>query len=175
MRVFFAIELEESLKEYLYSLQQEIIKYTKKGVFTRKDNFHITVKFMGELEKSQVLAISKVMHLIPKEEQTVEITTNGLGCFQRGLKSILWLGIEKNPKLYKLQKKLDEIIETFGYEPDNKAYQPHITLGRQIVFTDDFQIVKRLFSNQKYMSSKGSLSLMESTRVNGILTYSKIL
>lgn len=175
MRVFFAMELEESLKDDLYSMQQEIKKYTKTGVFSRKENFHITVKFMGEMKREEVLAISKAINLIPKEEQSVEITTEELGCFQRGLKAVLWMGIDNNPALNKLQKKLDGIIETFGYERESRAFHPHITLGRQVAFRKNFDEIKALSSSQKHMVCEGRLCLMESKRIDGTLTYSKVM
>ena len=48
MRVFYAIKFSDYVKQALTDSLEEIKKHTVRGSFTAKDNFHITLLFVGE-------------------------------------------------------------------------------------------------------------------------------
>ena len=54
MRVFIAIDFEEEVKDYLDGIQNIIKENSRHGNFTQKENYHITLRFMGEVNKSDV-------------------------------------------------------------------------------------------------------------------------
>ncbi len=48
MRTFIAIELEEEVKDALEGAQQQAAELCRKGNYTPKENFHLTLHFLGE-------------------------------------------------------------------------------------------------------------------------------
>ncbi|MEQ6360665.1 RNA 2',3'-cyclic phosphodiesterase, partial [Thermoanaerobacter thermohydrosulfuricus] len=67
MRAFVGIDIGEKTIEQIVRFQETLKNYTVKGRWTYKDNFHITLKFLGEIE---VEAISKI-------EDAVKVAVKG--------------------------------------------------------------------------------------------------
>jgi 2''-5'' RNA ligase len=61
MRVFIAIEFEQPIKDYLNRIQKQIMSYSTDGNFSRPENFHLTLKFIGEVEPSFLGNITAAM------------------------------------------------------------------------------------------------------------------
>ncbi|HOA81090.1 MAG TPA: 2'-5' RNA ligase family protein [Defluviitaleaceae bacterium] len=59
MRVFIAIDFNNRLKDYLKEKQDELRKYCTKGNFTHKENFHLTIVFIGEVNEGEIIKIKK--------------------------------------------------------------------------------------------------------------------
>lgn len=168
MRVFFAIEFEEEIKEYIYEKLLDVKKKSIKGSFSRKENIHLTLKFMGEVSNSEMKELSQVIDLVVSQKSSFILKMNRLGKFDRGNQCILWIGLEKSEALFNLYKELEEMLWKLGYEKESRGFAPHITLGRQVTlksneFFSDIPISKRIKIKK--------ISLMESTRVKGVLTY----
>ena len=51
MRTFIAIELEEETKAQLAEVQAEAEKLCRRGNYTPKENFHLTLHFLGEVQE----------------------------------------------------------------------------------------------------------------------------
>ncbi|MEM0379320.1 MAG: RNA 2',3'-cyclic phosphodiesterase [Nanopusillaceae archaeon] len=132
MRVFIAIDLPEEIKNKIVSYYKEI-----KGVhgkFVEKENLHITLKFLGELQPNIVEKIKKELENIKFSKFNIEI--GGFGNFNN---RVLWFGVKKGANnLIMLKKEIDNVIKKFGfYEED---FYPHITVLRikQILSRSDY-------------------------------------
>ena len=68
---------------------------------------------------------------------------------------------------------LDKELKEKGFELDNKPYTPHITLGREVVYNADFNIKSITYIPIDVNVEK--ITLFESTRVKGVLTYIPII
>ena len=54
MRIFTAVEFDGKIKEYLKEVQADIEKFSRRGNFTDENNFHLTVKFIGEVSRGDL-------------------------------------------------------------------------------------------------------------------------
>ena len=67
-RTFIAINLEREIKEYIYNLQQEINQIVNscemKVKFVEKDNLHISLKFLGDLNSVEIEKTSATLQNI---------------------------------------------------------------------------------------------------------------
>ena len=54
MRTFIAIELEEETKAQLAEVQAEAEKLCRRGNYTPKENFHLTLHFLGEVQEEDL-------------------------------------------------------------------------------------------------------------------------
>jgi len=133
MRVFIAIDLPDNIKERIY---QEIknIKGVR-GKFVERENLHITLKFLGELQPNVVEKIKKELENI--KFQKFEIEVYGFGEFNN---RVLWFGIKKGfDKIMELKKEIDNSLKKLNFPPDND-FHPHITILR----------VKKILSKEEY-------------------------
>ncbi|MFT9494088.1 RNA 2',3'-cyclic phosphodiesterase [Anaerosolibacter sp.] len=172
MRVFIAIEIEDGLKAYLGEKQQEVRTHSEKGNFTRLENLHLTLRFMGEVPNQGIEKIKEAMEAAAEQINAFQMTLGALGEFPKGNKKILWMGIHQGqPALQQLYNDLEQCLEERGFPREERGLNPHITLGREIVLQKPFGELKEAITvEDKTIEVKG-ITLMESTRIQGVLTY----
>ncbi len=175
MRLFIAINFNEEIKDYLTSAIQELKKAASGGKFTHRENLHLTLVFLGELDPDKVGEIKSAMNRAGG--RPFRLTLSGFGRFKRRGGDIHWAGVEKNQELAAIQKQLAFELETAGLVLEDREYSPHMTLGREVRLTDQSapsaDIYGRLAAENKEMTVK-RISLMKSERINGKLTYTEI-
>ena len=60
MRIFYAVNFADYVKTALAENLTEIKKHTRKGSFTEKENFHVTLVFVGECEPNRLENYTKI-------------------------------------------------------------------------------------------------------------------
>ena len=115
MRVFLAIEFTEEIKEYLYKTQQVIVKDSASGNLTGKENFHLTLRFIGEIKDNELSKLKEAVDNIYFSQKEFKIYFNKIGQFPRGKKRIIWIGLRPNHLLDLLHSKLESELEKQGY------------------------------------------------------------
>ncbi|MDF2985255.1 MAG: 2-5 ligase [Eubacterium sp.] len=173
MRVFFAIEFEEEIKEYLYSVQQEVKRNCSGGNFSHKENFHLTLRFMGEQSPQQITVLKNALLETAEKLKGFELKLNKLGSFNKGNKKIIWLGLQRSGELQILYKKLEGVLEKEGYAREDRGYNPHITLVREARLDEKVVEIENI-NIEKLTVRVKTISLMESARVNNKLAYTAI-
>lgn len=169
MRLFIAINFDDYVKNKLLHVQQQLKKHSLKGTFTAKENFHLTLAFLGEMSLEQINEIKEIIDNSNFTSFILEFA--GIGKFKSRDGDIYWMGVEDNNKLNQLQNSLAQRLKKNGYRIDEKPFLPHITLGRRIVMET---------SSQNYMNiivpsiRVDHISLMKSERIENILTYTQI-
>lgn len=179
MRCFIAIEFDEMTKDLLAKLQDSLAKSGIKGNYTHRDNFHLTLKFLGEINQTTVNKIKSVLGKVTTNREAFVLDFAGLGKFSKGAKSIIWCGLEPNSHLNGLQRGLEMAIEALlPQQFEQGGFSPHITLVREASFMNSE--IDGAFALKELMAGKGKLehhlpidglSLMESARVDGKLRY----
>ena len=172
MRLFIAVLLDEENKKRVYDLTQNLRRKTLSGNTTRRENLHLTLTFIGEVPDSTYRKVCAVMDVLKSEPFT--LTFSEFGKFGQGEESLYWLGAQYNEKLIALQKQLTEALCANQIPVDQKAFKPHITLGRRMVMDESFS--EREFAAQivPVMQKVKAISLMKSERINGKLTYTPV-
>jgi len=172
MRLFVAVQIEDENKKSINEIQKQYKAQSIKGTFTRIENYHITLKFLGEMEKELVSKIIFVLDRTAEESVSFVFTSGNTGCFNRREGSTLFLGIDKGAdNLWKLSALLEEEFLKSGFKKEDKEFTPHITLGRRIKFKNDFNIIAKEINLPKITFDCNSIALMESFTEKGILCY----
>lgn len=133
MRCFLALPLEMQVKNYIYNLQLDLKKSQAfNAKWVKKENLHLTVKFLGEIEKFHLSIIEEVLKPFIATIPKLQFQTGNLGVFPNYKNPrIIWLGLEgKTEALLNLYNKCDEISKALGLPQSNTLFQPHITLAR---------------------------------------------
>ena len=171
MRTFIAIELEEEVKDYLAEVQAETQKLCRKGNYVPKDNFHITLHFLGEIEEDDMEYLQDAMYETARRNRPFTLTLHKIGFFPRGNKGIMWAGLEKSTHLQRLFSTLEKSLEQQGFARERKGLSPHITLGREVEPHRSFVDVQKSTKMEPMKVSVRSISLMESVRKGPKLVY----
>lgn len=170
MRLFIAINFNEELKSSIEGTIEALKKCAKKGNFTKRENLHLTLVFIGE--SSRLEDIRQAMDKV--DEDGFNLSVKGMGRFRRTGGDIYWLGLEKNSTLQNIYNWLYTALTSAGFQLESREYTPHLTLGREVVLDKDFDI--KSFENTLPQMSMGvrSISLMKSERIKGSLVYTSI-
>ena len=172
MRIFYAVKFADYVKAALADNLPEIQKHTLKGNFTEKENFHITMVFVGECEPNQIEALRKVVDnsVAKLKLSPVKATIDGLATFARPGEELLWAGVKTEPEniLQKISRTIFEELSALGIKlkDENKKFTPHVTMARKVEFwrisSKDVQQIK--FTPVNFTIN--SITLMESVQEN---------
>ncbi|MDD7794756.1 RNA 2',3'-cyclic phosphodiesterase [Clostridium sp. 'White wine YQ'] len=169
MRVYIAIDFDDNIKNYLEKITSNIKNYCTEGSFTQKNNFHLTIRFIGEADDTQISKIKELLDMAVLNILPFELSANTLGIFKRKKTNILWMGIEENASLSELHEELTILLNKYKIPFYNKLYIPHITLGRRILLNEDSADLNSLISYERIKIPVKAISLMASKEENGKL------
>ena len=146
MRVFYAVTFADYIKQALVDSLPEIKKYTSRGSFTAKDNFHITLVFVGECDTGKLEPLKGVIDKTVKKLDLPELfranpikaTIDKLGTFARPDDALMWAGVKTSPDdiLSKIHKTINQELVNCGIyiKQDRNKFTPHITIARRVEF-----------------------------------------
>jgi 2'-5' RNA ligase len=96
------------------------------------EDMHITLLYLGAVEKEIVFQLIKSIELIAHEYKIFQLTSNEVLFFGNPVKPrVVYANIEENELLIHLHRKLRSIIKSLGISVDEKAFVPHITLAKK--------------------------------------------
>lgn len=172
MRLFVAVTLEQELKEYLNGRQKAMQVYCRRGNFSRPENFHLTIKFLGEVKPELVPAVTQAMDEGAGTVRPFQLQLGRWGYFSRGEKKILWVGLQgETDRLLELFRNVDLALAKRGFPKETRPLKAHITMAREAQLTEEWEkVVASLPLEPRPVPVKG-ITLMESSRINGLLTY----
>ncbi len=133
-RVFCAIDLpddvREQLRDHIRALREAVPDVA--ASWTRVENIHLTLKFFGSVALDRIPAISDAIARTTKAFSTVEIEVGGTGVFPKPSRpQVLWIGVtDPSGKLVGLQRRLENECANEGFEKEDRAYKPHLTIAR---------------------------------------------
>ena len=125
MRLFVALDLPWEVKEELSDLTCNL----NGARWVPTDNFHLTLRFIGEASRLQAEEID--LALASLRGRSFAFSLSGLGWFEKaGRVSSIWVGLERNENLARLQAKVETALHRIGLAPDRRRFTPHVTLVR---------------------------------------------
>jgi len=137
MRVFIAVEVPETVKKYLQSLQTQLPQAKLRVV---KD-FHLTLKFLGELTPDKVDKVKQLLKNIQFKKFSLQ--TSGLGVFPgENYIRVVWAGLEPEQPAQQLQKQIEQALAN-EFESENR-FKAHITLARVKFVQDKKEFLEQL-------------------------------
>ena len=164
MRLFIAIQFNENILDALTIFQDELRAQGVYGNFTKRENLHITLAFIGEYgNPDDVLEAMEQVDFRP-----IDIALDGVGCFGE----LFWAGINDNPFLTGYVKKLRRKLAEYDIPFDRKRFSPHITLIRKYSYRGGREIPVSE-PPKGYMKAE-RVSLMRSERGKHGMIYTEI-
>lgn len=166
MRLFIAVALNDGLKDQIHRFAVDTLGSDLK--LTEKQNLHITMNFLGEVDYRRLPLIKDAMIKAAAGAEPFEIMTGNIGAFKSYNDKTVYLGVKDNTSLSYLYTRLCEELEKAGFAVEKRAFRPHITIARR--FTG---VIPRS-ANIQTVIPVDSFTLFESTREKGALLYRDI-
>jgi RNA 2',3'-cyclic 3'-phosphodiesterase len=123
MRLFIALESKE-LESYFRELQKKIPGGASLA-FT--NSFHLTLKFLGEVEEKDLGRIKEALSSVEFREIDSKLSNMGVFPSEKYLR-VVWIGLSGAEEIIRLQESIEKSLsKMFRKEKD---FTPHITLAR---------------------------------------------
>ena len=167
MRLFIAINFDDDTKMKIYNEAIVLKDMASSYNFSSINNYHLTLAFLGEVDKSKVDLIRSIIDSIPFINMDLKIL--GYGSLKRDDKELIFRYIKVDERLFKLVSKLKDELISRGFNVDMKRFKPHLTISRETKFITD--IDARFIKVDEINTKIKSIDLMESFRINGVLKY----
>jgi 2'-5' RNA ligase len=132
IRSFLAIELPNPIFKKIEEVQGDL-KSTHADVrWVNPEKIHLTLKFFGNIEESRIDPIFKSIEEPIRNTQPFSLRVRGVGAFPN-LKNprVIWMGLTDGEEvLTSFQRQIDTQLERIGFQPEDRHFHPHLTLGR---------------------------------------------
>ena len=167
IRLFIALEIPQDTKKQITEIIDSLKAKGGNVKWVSSYNLHLTLKFLGNTEQSMVGDIENTLANAIKVDKPIASSLIKLGGFPN-LKSpkVIWVDIDKNrEQIIQLAKTIDLSLSEIGFDKENKAFKPHLTLGR-VKDTKDINKLSEFLQQLKIEPidcSFDSLSLIKST------------
>ncbi len=130
-RIFIAVNLPKEVRKQLVNYQSKWPELPVK--WTKPENLHITLIFLGNVNDSELVEICKTSKEIIEQHHCFGINLNQI-CYGPPKKMpprMIWVKGQKSQELSDLKKDLESaLLEKANFHQENRAFSPHITLGR---------------------------------------------
>ncbi|GAA0520088.1 2'-5' RNA ligase [Halorubrum aquaticum] len=133
VRAFFAVELPDDLAEPIADLQSSLADAP--GIRpTDPSQAHLTLKFLGDVAAADLDGVRAAGERAVDRAgvEPFDCTVKGLGVFPSlEYVSVVWAGIGRgSEELTDLHEALEAETTALGFEPEEHAFTPHVTLAR---------------------------------------------
>ncbi|MFD1038186.1 RNA 2',3'-cyclic phosphodiesterase [Virgibacillus byunsanensis] len=149
---FIAIPIDSSLRGMLKSWQSDLQELLPYKQWTHEMDLHITLKFLGPVEGVRLTKLKEALYAV-EDIETFSVDVEKVGAFGNPEKPrVLWAGVSKNESINTLQKLVENIASEHGFQPERRAYRPHITLAKKwnsSVADHSLDTTKNLFSDKQ--------------------------
>ncbi|MDY6851205.1 MAG: RNA 2',3'-cyclic phosphodiesterase [Thermodesulfobacteriota bacterium] len=131
IRAFIALSLPQEYQDGLAELtQSQKRKLRSKLSWTRPGNWHLTLKFLGDVEEKQVGAIKRFLSGVRFKAFTLQ--AGGADSFPPGrTPRVLWVRIRQGREECEgLAKAVEKALVPMGFKRERRGFSPHLTLAR---------------------------------------------
>ena len=164
MRLFVAVQLDKKMKDALRSVQNEMRRRGVEGNYTRPENLHLTLAFIGDYPNPDtVLEAMEDLRFQP-----FDLELKGRGSFGE----LWWAGLEGSENLEALARQLRRTLVEAAIPFDRKSFRPHVTLIRQARYRNDPRFDS--IAVQQARMTVDRISLMLSTRGKNGIIYTEL-
>ena len=130
IRAFIAVQIDAEVIDRISAAISEL-KPSVPGVrWAAPANFHLTLKFLGDVEETQIARIGATLETQLHPFPRFTINAKGLGVFPDLRRpKILWVGLAGS-ELASLVSRIETALKPLDFAPEKRNFTPHLTIGR---------------------------------------------
>lgn len=144
LRMFVALRTSGQLLDALADTQRQLQARLPTGSvrWTRREQLHLTLRFLGDVPAGQVEALAAAVREAGTGVPPLRLGLAGAGCFPNARNPrVLWIGVNGDlPQLLALQQNVEIATTGFGDHREEREFHPHLTFGR--VAARDYQAAR---------------------------------
>jgi 2'-5' RNA ligase len=130
LRAFIAVSLAPPIIGRIDTAMRKLRASIPDVRWVKPENIHLTLKFLGNIEESQVDAIERVLAISLASFPLFIINARGLGVFPDARRPrVIWVGVDE-PRLVELAASVEAALVDSGFAPEQRRFRPHLTIGR---------------------------------------------
>ena len=131
MRLFIALNLPKKERQRIHRAAQRLREGEMPIRWIEPDNFHVTMKFLGDVRRERLAEIEEGMARVAVSTKSFTTEFGGFGAFPTIRRpQVIWLGLGANPELRCLKQDLEWTLGDKGFDAEARSFHPHVTLGR---------------------------------------------
>ena len=165
------MDLPQKTKDNLERSASEFKTLSCGGNFVPKDNYHLTLHFLGEVAPSDLTFIQSAMDGV-KDLPAPELAVSQFTVLRAS--DVVCAKLRQSKDLTTLHDELGARLEQHGFEVEHRAYRPHVTLIRKKSFTLPFSEVTKSVHVYNMPFVATDLTLFESVFTPSGVTYREI-
>lgn len=129
MRLFVALDVDDEIRQRIARFAEGVQGFAPDARWVKPESVHVTLKFIGEQPDAEVARITESLRTI--KARGTQIHFYGYGFFPT-VKSarVFWVGMESGSELVSLAAAIDQKTLALGIPKEERAFSPHLTLGR---------------------------------------------
>jgi 2'-5' RNA ligase len=130
IRSFIAVNLDVPVLQSLRHLQRTLADTDADVRWVRPEAIHVTLKFLGDVDADLLSRVHAAVVAELHEQPALSLQVRGLGAFPSLRRPrVLWAGL-LGDGLATLAPRVDAAVVALGFEPEQRSFTPHVTLGR---------------------------------------------
>jgi 2'-5' RNA ligase len=133
IRAFIAIDLSKEIQQHLNEVSDNYKTLLDRVPirWVPVNNIHLTLKFLGEVSLSNLKILTDMIQAEVSNHHQFDISVGGSGAFPNNRQPrIIWVGVEAPQELNMIQTGIEAATARLGYTREERAFSPHLTLGR---------------------------------------------
>lgn len=131
------MKIPGEIREKIVNLYNEAIKDSKLYKWETEEKLHLTLKFIGEVEKEISDSIINSLKFV-SDYCSFNCNLTRFGIFYKQDRSgktgrearVLWIGLSVSNQVNQLVEKINIELEKFSIPAEKRKFQPHITIMR---------------------------------------------
>ncbi|MDR1833669.1 MAG: RNA 2',3'-cyclic phosphodiesterase [Propionibacteriaceae bacterium] len=131
MRLFVGIRLNAELAAALEAVQQQLRAQGVRARYTRFDNLHLTLAFIGETPFAAEAEAAMARVCAAEFNVPLRLSLSHFGFFHGRGGDTIWVGLGEDPALISFQSALVKELLAAGFDIERRKFRPHVTLARQ--------------------------------------------
>lgn len=132
VRAFIAFETPEEIRKEVRAAQSKLLSAGAEVRWEPPDKYHVTIKFLGNVPEAALPAVLSLTGAAVGRFRTCQVVYQTPGCFPNPRNPrVIWIGCRNDDgTLASLKGELDRVLTPLGFEPEDRDFHPHLTLGR---------------------------------------------
>ena len=168
LRTFISVEIPLEIRQNVQNATSNLRRETGSLIrWVAIENMHLTLKFLGDIPSPNVEVLTQMIHAEADSFHCFDIHLTGIGSFPSSKRPrVIYIGIQAPAELEAFQRQLESATRRLGYNSEERAFAPHLTIGRvrQNIPPDDLQKICRALEASKIDS-------LGTARVNSVHLY----
>ena len=136
MRIFLAVFPPPPAQSLAFAAERRVRDAAGSAAgrvsWVRLDNLHYTLKFLGEVGEDGARRAADGAREAAGSLAAFDVTLGLAGAFPNPHHArVLWLGLERGAEEFReLARRLDRSLSKRGFDREQRAFSPHLTIGR---------------------------------------------